>query len=158
MFLNLDSYSIMAIVWAVFIVVSAIIELQTVDLVSIWFTVGAIGALIAALFKLSIWIQLALFVGIAIIAIICTRPIAKRMQQKEIIHTNADRIIGEFAIVTKQITPNEIGEVKIEGRIWRAYCDNNMIFDVDEKVVIEAISGSKVLVAKLEKNKEKEIL
>ena len=37
-FLALDSFSIMAIVWAIFIVATAIIELQTADLVTIWFT------------------------------------------------------------------------------------------------------------------------
>ena len=153
-FLALDSYSIMAIVWAVFIVITAIIELQTSDLVTIWFTIGAVGALIAALFKLPIWLQLVIFLAISTICLIATRPIAKKLQQKEVIRTNSDKVIGKVALVTKQISEDEIGEVKIEGREWRAINNDGITFEVGEKVMVEAISGTKLIVSKIEENKE----
>lgn len=153
-FLALDSYSIMAIVWAVFIVITAIIELQTSDLVTIWFTIGAVGALIAALFKLPIWLQLVIFLAISTVCLIATRPIAKKLQQKEVIRTNSDKVIGKVALVTKQISEDEIGEVKIEGREWRAINNDGITFEVGEKVMVEAISGTKLIVSKIEENKE----
>ena len=153
-FLTLDSYSIMAIVWAVFIVITAIIELQTSDLVTIWFTIGAVGALIAALFKLPIWLQLVIFLAISTVCLIATRPIAKKLQQKEVIRTNSDKVIGKVALVTKQISEDEIGEVKIEGREWRAINNDGITFEVGEKVMVEAISGTKLIVSKIEENKE----
>ena len=153
-FLVLDSYSIMAIVWAVFIVITAIIELQTSDLVTIWFTIGAVGALIAALFKLPIWLQLVIFLAISTVCLIATRPIAKKLQQKEVIRTNSDKVIGKVALVTKQISEDEIGEVKIEGREWRAINNDGITFEVGEKVMVEAISGTKLIVSKIEENKE----
>lgn len=148
-FLALDSYSIMAIVWAVFIVITAIIELQTSDLVTIWFTIGAVGALIAALFKLPIWLQLVIFLAISTVCLIATRPIAKKLQQKEVIRTNSDKVIGKVALVTKKISEDEIGEVKIEGREWRAINNDGITFEVGEKVMVEAISGTKVIVSKI---------
>ena len=153
-FLALDSYTIMAIVWAVFIVITAIIELQTSDLVTIWFTIGAVGALIAALFKLPIWLQLVIFLAISTVCLIATRPIAKKLQQKEVIRTNSDKVIGKVALVTKQISEDEIGEVKIEGREWRAINNDGITFEVGEKVMVEAISGTKLIVSKIEENKE----
>ncbi|MBO7079434.1 MAG: NfeD family protein [Bacilli bacterium] len=153
-FLALDSYSIMAIVWAVFIVITAIIELQTSDLVTIWFTIGAVGALIAALFKLPIWLQLVIFLAISTVCLIATRPIAKKLQQKEVIRTNSDKVIGKVALVTKKISEDEIGEVKIEGREWRAINNDGITFEVGEKVMVEAISGTKLIVSKIEENKE----
>jgi len=153
-FLALDSYSIMAIVWAVFIVITAVIELQTSDLVTIWFTIGAVGALIAALFKLPIWLQLVIFLAISTVCLIATRPIAKKLQQKEVIRTNSDKVIGKVALVTKQISEDEIGEVKIEGREWRAINNDGITFEVGEKVMVEAISGTKLIVSKIEENKE----
>ncbi len=157
-FLALDFYSIMAIVWAVFIVATAIIELQTADLVTIWFTIGGIGALIAALFKQNFWVQIVIFLGISIIAIILTRPLAKKLQQKEIIKTNSDKVIGKLAIVTKKIEVDEIGEVKIEGKLWRAINNNGMSFEENEKVLIEAISGTKLIVSKVDETKKEIIL
>ncbi len=153
-FLALDSYSIMAIVWAVFIVITAIIELQTSDLVTIWFTIGAVGALIAALFKLPIWLQLVIFLAISVVCLLATRPIAKKLQQKAIIRTNSDKVIGKVALVTKRISEDEIGEVKIEGREWRAINNNGLTFEEGEKVMVEAIWGTKVIVSKIEENKE----
>lgn len=158
MFLTLDQSQIMTIVWIVFIVATVIIELETTDLVTIWFTLGAVGALIAAICNAELWLQIVLFVGIAIVALICTRPLAKRMQQKEIIRTNSDKIIGEYGIVTKKIVPNEVGEIKVDGRYWRAISKTNETFEIEEKVLIEAISGSKVIVSKNEIKKEEVIL
>ena len=154
-FLTLEISTIMAIVWGAFIVVTAIIELQTADLVTIWFTIGGVGALICALCKGPIWLQVVIFLVISVVAIICTRPIAKKMQQKEIIRTNSDKVIGRIAVVTKNISDDEIGEVKIEGREWRAINNDGLSFQVGEKVIVDAISGTKLIVSKIEEeNKE----
>lgn len=153
-FLAIDTYGIMAIVWAVFIVVTAIIELQTSDLVTIWFTIGAVGALIAALFKLNIWIQLVIFLAISTICILLTRPLAKKLQQKEIIRTNSDKVIGKIGVITKTIVAEDIGEVKVDGKEWRAINNDGLTFEVGEKVIIEAISGTKLIVSKTNENNE----
>lgn len=153
-FLGIDPKVVMIIVWIVFIIGTAIIELSTADLVSIWFTIGGIGALIATFLNADVWLQAVIFVAISTIAIIATRPIAKKMQQKEIIKTNADRIIGQHAIVTKQISLDEIGEVKVEERTWRAVTNEDVTFSVGEKVKIEAISGAKLIITKLKENNE----
>ena len=157
-FLALDFYSVMAIVWAIFIVATAIIELQTADLVTMWFTIGGIGALIAALCKQNFWIQIAIFLGVSVVAIILTRPLAKKLQQKEIIKTNSDKVVGKLAIVTKKIDADEIGEVKIEDRLWRAVNNNGLTFEENEKVLVEAISGTKLIVSKVEEENKEVIL
>ena len=148
----LSSTVTMLIVWGVFIVITVIIEFETQDLVTIWFTLGAIIAIISCALKAEIWLQLVLFLVVSTIAIILTRPLAKKMQEKEIIHTNADRIIGKTAIVTQTISQNQIGEIKIEGRFWRAICLDNKKFNIDDKVLIKAISGTKVVVSEIIKN------
>lgn len=150
----LSASTIMLIVWIVFIVVSAIIELETQDLITIWFTLGAVVALIACLLKANIIIQFALFLAVSAIAIICTRPLAKKMQAKEIIKTNSDRIVGMIAIVTKDISPETIGEVKVESRYWRAIPQENEVYAIGEKVLIKAISGTKVIVSDTEPKEE----
>lgn len=155
---SFSTENIMAIVWAVFVVVTAIIELNTNDLVTIWFTVGGVCALVAALFKLNITIQVVIFVLVSVVAILLTRPIAIRMQQKEIIRTNSDKIIGKIATVTIKIETNEIGEVKVESRLWRAINNDGSSFEVGEKVIINAISGTKLIVSKIEDTNKEIIL
>ena len=150
----MSATTIMLIVWSVFIVVSAIIEIETQDLITIWFTLGAVVALIACALKADILIQFILFLVVSALAIICTRPLAKRLQDKEIIKTNADRVIDSIAIVTKEIKNDTIGEVKVESRYWRAIPLNNETFSVGEKVRVNAISGTKLIVSSLKQNEE----
>ena len=150
----LSATTTMIIVWSAFIVISAIIELETQDLITIWFTVGAIVALITCAFKADIIVQFVVFLSVSAVSIALTRPLAKKMQEKEIIRTNADRIIGSTAIVTKSISQQEIGEVSVAGRIWRAIPLQNETFNEGEKVIIEAISGTKVIVSSINKKEE----
>ena len=62
--------------------------------------------------------------------------------------TNADRVIGKIADVTKDISPNNYGEVKIFGVYWTAASDKTV--KVGEKVKVKAIDGSKLIVEKEE--------
>ena len=55
-------------IWLGITIIAAAIELITIDLVSIWFTIGGIGALIAYALGLSQTIQIVVFV---ILSIIC---------------------------------------------------------------------------------------
>ena len=150
----LSATTTMIIVWSVFIVVSAIIEIETQDLITIWFTLGAVIALIACALKADTLVQLILFLVVSTIAIFCTRPLAKRMQEKEIIKTNADRVVGTVAIVTKEISSDTIGEVKEGSRLWRAIPLTNEKFSVGEKVLVNAISGTKLIVSSINQSEE----
>ena len=48
----------MSIVWVVIMVVFLVVEAATAGLTCIWFAIGALAALIAALFGAPIWLQL----------------------------------------------------------------------------------------------------
>jgi|SRR5690554_476601 len=142
-------------VWIVFIIVTIIIEIETFDLVSIWFTFGAIGALIAAALNAEILIQVAIFLVISILLLLATRPLAKRMAKKQRIATNVDRVIGMIGIITKEVTPYQLGEIKVEHSLWRATNLNNQTFEVGEKALIKAISGTKLVIVKINDGTEK---
>ncbi len=142
----------MIIIWSVFIVAAVIIELMTGDLLTIWFVIGAIGALIATVFGLEIYYQISIFLVISAAALFITRPIAKRLQQKEVIRTNADRVIGMIGVVTIAFKAGEIGQIKVNNENWRAICSSANDFDEGDKVQVEAISGTKVIVSKIEKD------
>ena len=65
-------------IWLGVIIVTAIIELVTIDLVSIWFTLGGIGALIAYALGLNQTIQIIIFIILSVICIGISRPLAKK--------------------------------------------------------------------------------
>lgn len=143
--------TIMLILWIVLIVITIIIELETADLLTIWFTLGAIAALISSALDADPMLQVSIFIGVSLILIVLTRPLTKKMMKTEIVRTNADKVIGMQAVVTKTINPDEIGEVKVDNSLWRAINLDNQVINVGERVVVNAISGIKLIVSKIDK-------
>ncbi|MBS6116417.1 NfeD family protein, partial [Thomasclavelia spiroformis] len=94
----------MLTIWLAITVIAIIIEILTIDLVSIWFAAGSIVALIAYLLNASTTIQIALFVIVTSICAIIIRPISKKYLRGNIERTNFDRVIGKHGLVTKTIT------------------------------------------------------
>ena len=141
-----------AIIWGIVFITTVAVEISTVDLTSIWFSVSSLVALFLSLFKVSIYIQLGVFVGLSIILIIATRPLVKKMMNKETIHTNADKVLDMIGIVTKDINVGEIGEVRVNSELWRAVSLETEDLIVGEKVIINSFTGNKVLLSKANKN------
>lgn len=150
---SLSSYHITLILWGVLIIVSLIVELITEELTIIWGTIGAIFSFLAAIFKAEIWLQLLIFIVFTALTIIIFRPIIKKIAKKEMVRTNADRIIGMVAVVTEPFKNNEVGRVTVNGQSWRATSTSFQEFFEGEKVQVEGISGTKVIISKINNEK-----
>jgi len=127
----------MIIIWFVVIILSAVIELNTMDLTSIWFSVGGLLAFVLALIGVSPTIQVIVFIGGSIGLIFAVRPVARNYFRTNSISTNADRLIGKVAICTKEIPVGERGEVKIDGKYWLAITSGDSNITIDERGTIE---------------------
>ena len=140
----------MWLIWLVIAVFFLIIEGFTVELISIWFTGSSLIAMVLALLNLEIGWQIAGFCVVSLILIIFTRPIVARYLKRNESRTNIDTLIGEIATVTKEILPDERGEVKIKGQYWLAISSDNKKIEENTKVSILAIEGAKLIVKKYE--------
>jgi len=147
MFLAMDTSTIMVLVWFGIIILAAVIEAGTMDLSSIWFSVGAFFALIVSIFSDDILVQSIVFLVASIALLLVLRPLFKEHMRKNEIKTNADSLIGKTAVCIKEIKDGERGEVKIEGKIWTAISNENI--EANEKVTVLAIKGVKLVVRKM---------
>lgn len=138
-------------IWLGIIIVSVIVEIITVDLVSIWFAAGALVALVGELLGVSQTVQIVLFVIITIVLIILTRPLAKKYLKTNIISTNYDRLIGKHGLVTKRIDADTKGEVKVMSTSWMAASIDNSTLEEGDYCEILAIEGAHLVVKKIEK-------
>ena len=137
----------MSIFWCAALVAFIVLELATVNLVTIWFAVGALGALITSFITGLWWVQLAVFIVLSFAALFFVRPLAKRITNVHREPTNADRAIGKTAIVTAEISPKEgRGEVSLEGVIWSATTGKEETVPVGAEVRVLEIRGAKLLV------------
>ena len=130
--------------WLGLFIILAIFELMTINLVSIWFALGALITTFVSLITDNMMIQLAVFTISSILLLILTRSLAKKLKKTKAVPTNLDQVIGKVGIVTEDIEKNGIGEVKVLGKKWSAYSDKEI--RKDEKVKIISIEGVKLKV------------
>lgn len=139
------------VIWFVLLIAFGVTEAVTVQLVSVWFAIGSLGALIASFSGASFSVQVTVFIIVSIICIVATRPTVKKLHSKSIQSTNADRCIGQDAVVIEEIdNMNSTGQVKVNGNVWTARSENNEIIPKDSIVKTIKIEGVKLIV-KLEK-------
>ena len=137
----------MPYIWLAIIVIAAVIEGTTAQLVSIWFVVGGVGALIADLCGAEIWLQSLIFIVVTGLTLVFTRPIVKKLMNFKKEDTNAGRYIGKEGLVITEIN-NTLGEgqVKVLGSVWAARSADSSIIKIGENVLIQSIQGVKLIV------------
>lgn len=138
-------------VWFILFLALLFLELITINLVTIWFAIGAVASLITATLTDNVVIQIIVFILVSVIALLITKPIVKKLRKREITPTNLDRVIGKMGIVTKEISKNSYGEVKVEGSIWTAKADKKIKEKSQVKVL--KIEGVKLLVEEVKEGK-----
>ena len=141
----------MEIFWLVAGILFLVVEAVTPSLVSIWFALGAFAALITAFLGAQLWIQILLFLVVSAVALIVTRPLAKKYLDKKHIPTNADMVIGKPGIVTEDINNLEArGAVSCMGKEWSARSTGGESIPAKTKVTVDAIEGVKLIVSPAE--------
>lgn len=136
-------------IWLGITIVAAVVEAAVPALVSIWLVPGGLAALICALAGGAVWLQIALFLALSCLALVFTRPLAKRLQKPEPVGTNADRVLGAQGVVTEDID-NLLaqGRVSVLGNSWAARSARPQEkIPAGEQVAVERIEGVKLIVA-----------
>lgn len=137
----------MAFCWLMIFIILLLIEICTVNLVSIWFAIGALVSFFVAMITDNVLIQLVSFIVVSFISLLITKPIVKKMKSNKVA-TNLDRVIGMDAVVTEDILKHEVGEVKVDGKKWSAISKEE--FKKGDIVSVKKIEGVKLIVTKRE--------
>lgn len=137
----------MTILWIAAIIVFGIAEATTAGLVSIWFVAGSVAALLAVQLDAPLWLQIVIFLAVSIAALVATRPIARKMLDKTIVPTNADRVLRHTAKVTETIdNENTCGAVYIDGKTWTARSEDGTVIPRGTMVTVIRMEGVKLFV------------
>lgn len=136
--------------WLLLFIVLIIIELLTVNLTTIWFAFGSLVAYILSFFVSDTMIQTIVFLVSSIVFLIFTRSIVKKFLLNKEVKTNADMLIGKTCVVTKEITKNETGEVKVNGQYWSAKANKKIKVGSEAKIL--SIEGVRLIVKEKEED------
>ena len=142
----------MSVVWLIAMVVLLVIEAAVPGLVSIWFALGALAALISALLHAPLWLQVVWFVAVSVVTLILTRPLVRKYINSRTTPTNADMGIGKDAVVTERIDNlHASGAVRLDGKTWTARMDDETQYaEAGETVRVLRIEGVKLIVTHAE--------
>ena len=140
-----------AIVWLLLLVVFLAAEAATVSMVSLWFAVSALVALLVALLGGPGWLQGALFLVISAVLLALLRPLVKRYVTPRITATNVDSVIGSTGLVTTAIdNVSAVGQVKLGAMEWTARSTSGQPIPVGTLVKVDRIEGVKAFVSPAE--------
>lgn len=140
-----------AIIWLLLMVVFLVTEASTVTLVSLWFAAGALAAMVVSLLSGALWLQVTVFLAVAVILLTALRPLVRKFVTPKLTATNIDSVIGSTGLVTAPIdNVTASGQVKLGGMDWSARSTSGDPIAKGTRVRVDRIEGVKVFVSPAE--------
>jgi len=131
-------------IWLALTIVFAVGEIMAPGLVAIWFALAAGILTLTARFIESPLNQVYLFIVLSFFFLIVTRPLSKKLLSRRE-YKLEDRIIGQIVVIEK-ILKNGSYEVKLDGKHWKAICQEELSEGSRAKVL--RIEGIKLILEK----------
>lgn len=140
-------------IWLILGIVFIIIEIFDPSFFFISLGIGAILTGLAALLPINIVIQILIFAVVSFISFLFMRKLGKRVLSKSGPETNVYGLIGQSAVITKEIPSEGRGYAKIGGEEWTAVAeDGKERIELDTRVEVVGIDGNKVIVKRREES------
>lgn len=138
-------------VWLTVTVIAGVFEAMTAGLISLWFVIGGLAALILSLAGFSATVQTVVFILVSILSMVALRPLIKKSFIDKKSKTNVDRLVGRSCLVTQRIhNLSNTGEVMIDGQRWSAKtAEDDCIVEIGCKVKILEVEGVKLIIRQL---------
>ncbi len=140
------------IIWLILLIVFLIAEAATVTLISLWFALGSLGALIVAMFSGPLWLQLGVFLALSVLCIAALRPFVRKHFKPKLTATNIDALVGRECFVTEDIdnlVPT--GQVRLGSMPWTARSSAGQPIPTGTLVKVDKIEGVKAFVSPVQK-------
>lgn len=140
-------------IWLSIFVLMLIIEAVGTDLVSIWFALGALVALIISLIPgVNWWIEVIIFTVISVASLLALRPLVHKYLRRDLlVNSNIDEMRGKKGELTKKIDLLHHGECLIGDVTWTAIAANEKDSIPSGSIVeVLAVSGNKLIVKKVD--------
>lgn len=135
-------------VWIAVVVIAVLVEAASVQLLSIWFALGGLVALVLSIFNVSLTIQIIVFAAVSVVSLILFWPLARKLNKKGFEKTNADRYIGRDGVVVQPISNLAAeGQVKVDNQVWTARSESGEDIAEGTKIKVEKIEGVKLIVS-----------
>ena len=149
-FLKGGNADMIPLIWVGVMVIFGVLEAITVGLTSIWFVVGGVGGLVVSMLGGPIWLQLVVFFVVSVGCMVAARPLVVKYINQNTVATNADRVLGAAARVTKAIDNTvPVGAVYVDGKTWSARSETGEPIAAGAMVRVTRMEGVRLFVEEL---------
>ena len=142
-----------AFIWFVLMVVFLVAEgICPFHLISVWFAVGALAAVVVSLLGGAAWLQITVFLVVSAGLLLALWPVSKKIHPNAL-KTNVDAMIDAKGYVTVDIDNlTATGQVKLKAMEWTARSTSGEPIKAGTLVKVDRIEGVKVLVSEVKSN------
>lgn len=138
------------IFWLILMIVCLVLEAISINMTTIWFAAGSLAALLLDMAGAAVWIQVVVMISVSLaLLLLFLKWIKPRFVKgkQSVVATNADRMIGEDALVVESIDPVAgVGLVRSLGQVWSAVSLDGQSIEQGTPVKIVEIRGVKAVV------------
>lgn len=130
--------------WLVLAVGLGVAEMVSLDLILLMMAAGALVAAVVALAGAPIILQVLVGAGASAAMLLLVRPsLIARLHNGPDLVSGHDKLVGQQAVVTEELSAVNPGRIKLAGEIWSA-CpyDESLTIAPGEKVEVFAIRGA----------------
>lgn len=136
------------VIWLIGVVVFAVLEGVTYQMISIWFVFGAVGGLITSLITDSFPIQMTVFLALSVLMLAILRPLSMKLLKNQDFKSNTDSLVGKEVLITQEVSNIKgTGQGKINGMVWTVRSEEDTPLPAGETARIERIEGVKLIVS-----------
>ena len=142
-----------AFIWFALMVVFLIAEgACPFHLISVWFAVGSLAAVVVSLLNGAVWLQITVFLVVSAALLLSLWPITRKLQPKKT-KTNVDALIDSRGYVTVDVDNlSATGQVKLGAMEWTARSTSGDPIKAGTLVKVDRIEGVKAFVSEVKTN------
>ena len=143
---------LVALIWLGLVILFVVVEAACpIHLVSVWFAVGSLVALLTWSLGGPFWLQLTLFLIVSCVLLAALWPLTKKFLKPKLTATNIDSILGSTGYVTAAIdNVAAAGQVKLGAMEWTARSTSGTPIAEGTLIRVDRIEGVKVFVSPAE--------
>lgn len=143
---------LVALIWLGLVILFVVVEAACpIHLVSVWFAVGSLVALLTWSLGGPFWLQLTLFLIVSCVLLAALWPLTKKFLKPKLTATNIDSILGSTGYVTAAIdNVAATGQVKLGAMEWTARSTSGTPIAEGTLIRVDRIEGVKVFVSPAE--------
>ena len=135
-------------IWLGVVAVTLVVEFLTLDLVSIWISLGAFIAMILAGCGVRFEIQIIVAIVVSVASLLGLRKLTMKFLNKNTEKTNIDLVIGTKTKLLSSITKDEMGTIKVNGIVYSSKTEDQQEIKEGEQVELVRMEGNKFIVKK----------